>query len=78
MPNEINVPEMLTIAETAKKTGLAAHYIRQCCLTNKIVHVRCGKRYLVNIPKLVEFLNTGDQTNQIENENEPPRIRRLG
>ena len=73
MPSE--VPVMTTIIETAEKTGLAKHYIRQCCLNNKIVHVRCGKRILINFNKFVEFLNTGDTLS----ENEPHgKIRRLG
>jgi len=67
------VPVMLTINETATKTNLAKHYIRQCCLKNQIVHVRCGKRILINFNKFIEFLNTGDPT-----ENEAPgKIRRL-
>jgi len=71
IPNE--VPVMLTINETAAKTNLAKHYIRQCCLKNQIVHVRCGKRILINFNKFIEFLNTGDPT-----ENEAPgKIRRL-
>jgi hypothetical protein len=71
IPNE--VPVMLTINETAAKTNLAKHYIRQCCLKNQIVHVRCGKRILINFNKFIEFLNTGDPT-----ENEAlGKIRRL-
>lgn len=54
------VPQMIPIKEVAKKTGLAEYYIRQCCLKNKIAHIRCGKRILVNYSKFVEFLNTGD------------------
>ena len=64
MPNDI--PQMMTIKETAKNTGLAEYYIRQCCLNNKIVYVRCGKRILVNFNKFIEFLNTGEQINQAE------------
>jgi len=72
MTNEI--PTMLTIVETAKKTGLAKHYIRQCCLQNKIVHVRCGKRILVNFNRFCEFLNNGDHTP----DNEPQgKIRKI-
>lgn len=56
------IPTMLTINETAERTGLAKHYIRQCCINNKIVHVRCGKRILINFNKFIEFLNMGDKT----------------
>ena len=55
-----NIPTMLTIKETAAKSGIAAHYIRQLCLQNKIVHVKCGRKNLVNYEKFVEFLNIGD------------------
>jgi len=73
MQNE--VPTMTTIIETAEKTGLAKHYIRQCCLKNKVVHVRCGKRILINFNKFVDFLNTGDTLSA----NEPQsKIRKLG
>jgi len=68
------IPTMLTIVETAKRTGLAQHYIRQCCLQNKIVHVRCGKRILINFNKFCEFLNSGDQMPEKEPQN---KIRRL-
>ena len=74
MSNEI--PTMLTIVETAQKTGLAKHYIRQCCLQNKIVHIRCGKRILINFGKFCEFLNTNTGEKVIENEPQT-KIRQL-
>ena len=55
----INIPKMRTIKETAKETGLAYNYIRNLCLQNKIVYVRAGNKYLVNVDKLIEYLNTG-------------------
>jgi excisionase family DNA binding protein len=57
MLNTINPPQMATINETAEITGLARHYIRQLALQGKIKHVRAGKKILINIPKLVEYLN---------------------
>lgn len=56
------VPEMCTIKATAEKTGLAYNYIRNLCLQNKIVYVRAGNKYLVNVNKLIEYLNTGTIT----------------
>lgn len=55
----IQVPKMRTIRETASETGLAYNYIRNLCLQNKIVYVRAGNKYLINIDKLIEYLNTG-------------------
>ena len=54
-----NIPRMRTIKDTAKETGLAYNYIRTLCLQNKIVYVKAGNKYLVNVDKLVEYLNTG-------------------
>lgn len=53
------IPRMRTIKETAQETGLAYNYIRTLCLQNKIVYVKAGNKYLVNIDKLIEYLNSG-------------------
>lgn len=55
---EFKIPTMLTIKETAEKTGLAEHFIRGLAIGNQIVHVRCGKKYLINLEKLIEYLNS--------------------
>lgn len=62
MLNQLNPPKMATINETAKLTGLAKYYIGQLALNNKIKHVRAGKKILINIEKLIEYLNNGEQT----------------
>jgi len=54
----VSVPRMETISNTAKLTGLAEHHVRQLVLTGKIVAVKAGKKYLININKLIEYLNT--------------------
>ena len=53
------VPRMRTIKEAAAETGLSYHCIRQWCLENKIIHIRTGNKYLVNLDKLIELLNVG-------------------
>lgn len=60
MPSNLNVPKMATINEAAEITGLAKHHIRQLALQGKIRNVRAGKKILINIEKLIEYLNTGD------------------
>lgn len=55
------IPKMLTINETAKQTGLPAYFIRQCVLQGKIKYIKAGKKYLINLDKLVEFLNDGEE-----------------
>lgn len=57
MLNTTQIPQMVTIKEAAERTGLANFYIRQLCLQNKIIHVKAGRKYLVNFNKLIEFLN---------------------
>ena len=49
---------MLSIKETAKKTGVAEFYIRQLVAKNEICFVKAGKKYLINLEKFVEYLNT--------------------
>ncbi len=57
----MQIPTMLTLKQAAKATGLAHHYIRQLCIQGRITHVRAGKKYLVNLERLIEFLNIGEQ-----------------
>jgi len=57
----MEIPKMLTIDQAAKETGLSKHYIRQLCVTRQIVFVKAGKKYLINLSKLVDFFN-GDTT----------------
>jgi len=56
----MNVPTMLTIRETAERSGLAVHYIRQLCLQEKIVFRKAGNKYLINYEKFIEYLNAGE------------------
>ena len=55
------IPTMLGLAEASKQTGLPYEYLRKLCLQNKIVYVRAGAKYLVNLEKLIDFLNQGEQ-----------------
>ena len=56
------VPVMKTIEETARYFGLPKHLCRRAVLEGKVVYVRTGKKYLINIEKFAEWLNTGEQT----------------
>ncbi len=57
-----NIPTMKTIDETAVLLGLPKHWVRQKVLNGEIVAVRSGKRYLVNVDKLIEYLNSNTLT----------------
>lgn len=53
-------PQMETINEASKISGLAKYSIRQMVLQNKVKYVRTGKKYLINIESLIEYLNQGE------------------
>ena len=59
--SDVKIPTMLGLKEAADVTGLSYFHLRQLCLNNTIVYVRAGNKYLVNLDKLVEYLN-GEQT----------------
>lgn len=57
MSEDMKIPTMLTIKETAKRTGLAEYYIRQLVLKNEISSFRAGNKYLVYYENLLAYLN---------------------
>lgn len=57
----IEIPQMRTIQQIADETGFSYRYIMQLCKQNKIVHIRVGAKYLVNLDRFIEFLNIGEQ-----------------
>ncbi|MBQ6733555.1 MAG: excisionase family DNA-binding protein [Lachnospiraceae bacterium] len=59
--DDFTIPTMLTIKETANRTGLAAYYIRQLVLKNEIYYIRCGSKYLVNLERLEAYLDAKQQ-----------------
>jgi len=56
----MHTPKMLTITQTAKAFGLPKNFIRQAVLDGRIVHVKAGKKHLINVQKVEEWLNAGD------------------
>lgn len=54
-----NTKMMVGLREAAEYTGLTYNCIRRLCLKNEIVHIRSGKKFYVNLPKLLEYLNHG-------------------
>ena len=56
--NDIKIPRMRTIKETAELFGLPVHFVRQKVNDGEIVAVRAGRRFLVNVDKFVEYLDT--------------------
>lgn len=58
------IPHMETIKKTAQLFGLAEHFVRQLVLSGEIVAVKAGCKYLVNVDRLAEYLNTSRVTAQ--------------
>ena len=58
MTDNIRIPRMRTIKETAELFGLPVHFVRQKVNNGEIVAVRAGRRFLVNVDKLAEYLNS--------------------
>lgn len=56
--NNIVVPRMRTIRQTAELFGLPTHFVRQKVTNGEVVAVRAGRRFLVNIDRFAEYLNT--------------------
>ena len=58
--NSKNIPpQMRTIRQAAKEAGVPEHFVRRLVMENKIVFVRAGCKALVNLDRLIEFLNGG-------------------
>lgn len=51
------LPRMKTLKEMAELTGLSYTMLRNLCLENRIVHIRAGKKYLINYDRFVDYLN---------------------
>ena len=58
MTDNIRIPRMRTIKETAEHFGLPVHFVRQKVNDGEIVAVRAGRRFLVNIDRFAEYLDT--------------------
>ena len=51
------------IKDAATITGLSMYYLRAGCRDGTIPHVKCGNKFMVNIPALLRLLDAegGDQ-----------------
>lgn len=54
------LPKMCRIKEAAELSGISQYRLREFCKQKKIVCIRTGNRFLINMDKLAEFLNEGD------------------
>ena len=52
------IPRMVTRKATGKLFGLPEHVIRQKVISGEIVSVKAGCKYLVNVDRFAEYLNS--------------------
>ena len=60
---EVNntLPRMRTIREAARETGIPEHALRVLVKEGRIVYIKVGSKALINLEKLVEYLNKGEE-----------------
>lgn len=73
------IPKMKTIKEVSKIVGLAEYHVRQLVKQNKINFIRAGKKYLINLESLIDYLNNGEVETEAKEQNENTnKIRKVG
>ncbi len=67
---EDKVPEMVSIREASRRSGLSYDFLRKECLRGNLVHIRVGTgKFLINFDYLVEQMNTAHGFMKKEEEN---------
>lgn len=54
-------PIMISLRDAVEFSGLSYDRLRKMCLTNQLVHMRSGSKFLINRCKLLEYLEKGEQ-----------------
>lgn len=62
-----DIPEMLTIEQTSKRSGLSYDCLRKKCLSGEIVCIRNGKKFLINWDRFLDYLN-GNLIKEVAND----------
>lgn len=53
------IPEMVSIKEASRRTGLSYDFLRKQCLKGNLVHIRVGTgKFLINFGFLVDQMNS--------------------
>lgn len=60
MTQNNQIPKMLTIKQASAASGLTEYRLRELCKQKKIVCILCGNKYLINLDRLIDYLNRGD------------------
>lgn len=70
MMANFDVPIFKTITQSAELTGLTQYHIRKLVLNNKIGYIKSGKKFLISINSLINYLKTADSIITEETYNE--------
>ena len=60
----MNNTPYLSIKQASGATGLSQKYIREGCKNGKIPFLRVGNRYMINLPILLEKLDSMCENNE--------------
>lgn len=71
------IPVLKTINEASQLVGLARYHLRQLVKQNKIKFIFAGKKVLINMDSLIEYLNNGEVQEEVEEQN-TSKIRKVG
>ncbi len=67
------------IRKTAELFGLPVHFVRSKVASGEVVAVRAGRKFLVNVDRFAEYLNTATvQTESGTDLDSPARITPIG
>ena len=52
---------MVTLREASNRTGISYDRLRKMCINGQVIHIKTGRKFLLNWDKLVDYLNTGEK-----------------
>lgn len=55
-PLDKNVPQMVTIKELSKLTGMSEYCIRGLCKRNEINYIKTGTKVLINYQRFLDYM----------------------
>ncbi len=58
--SDFRFPQMVTLQALSDLSGISYKALWLMCKQNKIVYIKSGNKYLVNVEKFIEYLNTGE------------------
>lgn len=52
------IPRMRTIKQVSAETGISYDALRKMCLRKQIPAMKCGKKFLINLDRFIDMLNS--------------------